>query len=548
MLQRFAERFQNLVLVALVLLISAVFILQFGGPQSAGCSTDSTLFAAKVHGTTITQGDLRAAYVLAAETRLYGFQAVDPKGLKQLVLDGLIERSLMAEEARDMGFRVAEDDIMEEVAENCSMLLSTASSASQGFKQNALPFSCKDKDGNFSVENVVNFVQYRLRRSLKEFSEWQIEEKLAKEYADTLTAGITVGEQEVWDAYAREKEKVTLKYLRFSPTYYKNQLKPSEKEITSWQAANKDKVDKRYEEQKQRYTNLEPQVRARHILIKVAEDADQASKEAAFAKAEDLAKKAKTGADFAKLAEEFSDDKGSAVKGGDLGYNPKGRMVQEFDKAQFAMEPGQISEVVESKFGFHIIKVEAKRQGDVPIAEAKAEIAHELYLETESTKLAQTQAQAILDRLKNGENIDVLEKELKEKAEASKTLDPLAPQVRETRAFDRSDTPIPGPFNNQPLVDKAFSMDTNQPLPDKPMKLGNEWLVFRVQAHDHADVAAFDDSEKERLRSALLRNKQKDLLATHIKHLRKQAEDSKDVHINPKVLSDGSDEQSEDEG
>src|SRR5205085_1657004 len=80
------------------------------------------------------------------------------------------------------------------------------------------------------------------------------------------------------------------------------------------------------------------------------------------------------GEDFAELAQKLSDDTASAKQGGDLGYNTRGKMVTPFDDAQFAMKAGDVSPVVETRFGYHVIKVEGVREGDVPVDEAKHEI------------------------------------------------------------------------------------------------------------------------------------------------------------------------------
>lgn len=112
----------------------------------------------------------------------------------------------------------------------------------------------------------------------------------------------------------------------------------------------------------------EEQVHARHILIATKSpetpmEQGGLDKPAARAKAEEVLRRVKAGENFETLASEYSDD-GSKQNGGDLGWFGKGRMVPEFEKAAFALQPGQTSDIVESQFGFHIIKTEGRRTGD----------------------------------------------------------------------------------------------------------------------------------------------------------------------------------------
>ncbi len=113
-------------------------------------------------------------------------------------------------------------------------------------------------------------------------------------------------------------------------------------------------------------------VRASHILVGVAKDAAPAAKQAAKTEAEGLLKRVKAGEDFAALAKAHSKDSVSAAVGGDLNFFPKGQMVPPFDAAVFAMKPGEISNLVETDFGYHIIKLTDRRDGRVvPLAEVK---------------------------------------------------------------------------------------------------------------------------------------------------------------------------------
>ncbi|HET9581481.1 MAG TPA: peptidylprolyl isomerase [Gemmatimonadota bacterium] len=123
--------------------------------------------------------------------------------------------------------------------------------------------------------------------------------------------------------------------------------------------------------------NVGEEVSARHILVGAGPQAPDSVRQAARAKADSLLGLALDGADFAVLAEENSDDTGSAQRGGSLGWFPRGRMVAPFEQAAFAAEPGEVvPQVVETQFGFHVIEVEEKRKR--PFEELREEIEDQL--------------------------------------------------------------------------------------------------------------------------------------------------------------------------
>ena len=144
-------------------------------------------------------------------------------------------------------------------------------------------------------------------------------------------------------------------------------------------------------------------VRASHILIKLEAKDDDATKKAARAKIDGLLKRARAGEDFAALAKANSAD-GSASQGGDLGFFQRGRMVPAFDQAAFALKPGEISDVVTSEFGYHIIKLTEKKDSSmVPFEEVKPRVVEYL---TNDKK--QKRVDSFIDEAKKRAKIEVL--------------------------------------------------------------------------------------------------------------------------------------------
>jgi peptidyl-prolyl cis-trans isomerase C len=158
-----------------------------------------------------------------------------------------------------------------------------------------------------------------------------------------------------------------------------------------------------YDKNPDRFKQAE-RIRASHILLRLPEKADAAAKASVKTKAADVLKQARAGKDFAALAKQYSEDPGSAANGGDLNYFQRGQMVAPFDQAAFTMKVGDVSELVETEFGFHIIKVTDKQpERTVPLDEVRPQL--EEYLKNVAR---QEQTQAFIKTLTAKGKVDIL--------------------------------------------------------------------------------------------------------------------------------------------
>lgn len=174
-------------------------------------------------------------------------------------------------------------------------------------------------------------------------------------------------------------EQVRVEYLVLDQGKLIEGITVDDAEIKAWYQAN----EARYKQPEQR--------QASHILIRADKNASEADAKAAQAKAEQLLAQLKANpADFAKLAKQHSQDPGSAEKGGDLGFFGRGLMVRPFEEAVFSLKEGQVSEVVRSDFGFHLIKLTGIRpERSRPLEEVRGEIAAELKRQNGAKRFAE---------------------------------------------------------------------------------------------------------------------------------------------------------------
>ena len=215
-----------------------------------------------------------------------------------------------------------------------------------------------------------------------------------------------VSPKEVDEELARKYERTKIRYIAFPAAKFRDQAKVTPEEIKAYfdthrmQYSVPDKrsfqvlvIDQEKVAQSIQISDAQlraaysasmdnfrvpERVHARHILIKTVDKSD-AEKKQLLAKAQDVLKQLKGGADFAELAKKYSDDTGTAPKGGDFDWFVKGQMVPEFEKAAFSMKPKEISGIVTTTYGYHIIQVLEHEQAHVkPFDEVKAQLADEL--------------------------------------------------------------------------------------------------------------------------------------------------------------------------
>lgn len=210
----------------------------------------------------------------------------------------------------------------------------------------------------------------------------QLKESFLRQVVQTMVIS-NLAKEKGFDKKPDVKQQLDL----FTDNFLANEF--LKKEVVQKISIPEDELKSYYDKHKEEFKTPE-MVKARHILVKVNPSASAEEKKKAKEKAEDILKKIKGGQDFAKLASEFSDDPGSKMNGGDLGFFAKGRMIKPFEDAAFSLKPGEVSGVVETQFGFHIIKVEERKDAGVEgFDTAKEKIRQKLLQDRIKTKVTE---------------------------------------------------------------------------------------------------------------------------------------------------------------
>ncbi len=414
-------------------------------------------------------------------------------GVEQQVLSSMIDEQVALIEAERQGLRVSDEELAQQIF------------AIPGLQEN----------GRFIGEERY---EQLLQAQLPPMTKSQFEDSLRRSMMiEKLRAAVTdwmaISDAELEREYRRRNEKVKLQVVTLTTDAFRDKVTVTDDEIAKYFESRKAEyrvgeqrtikyllldrdqqrqkvvvppadVQRFYNENIQQYQTPE-QIRASHILLNTA-GKDEAT---VRKQAEDILAKVKAGGDFAALAKQYSDDS-SKDKGGDLDFFGRGRMVPEFEEAAFKLEPGQVSDLVKSQFGFHIIKVAEKRAGTTrTLDEVRQQIQQQLATQIADQQLID-QATKLEARLEKPADLDTVAKE-------------LGLTVQESGAFTRED-PVPGLGVAPAVAASAFQLADQAVSDAVASPRGPVFLTLTGKTDPY--VPALDEV-RERVRTDLVRTK-----------------------------------------
>lgn len=418
MLEIMRENASGWIVKILFAIIIIVFVFAFG---MSGMDSSGDPVMATVNDQVITRAEFEDAFQRAAENmrrnnNVPNEQIQSPE-FKRAVLNELVNSRLLLAEADRLGISASDTEVFAAITRQ-SIFWNQNGEFDRNIYQMALRsirMTPAMFEENFRDEYVANKVMDMVRTSARATPEqaraiydW-VGEQATMDYilaspADYMDK-VEVSDEDVTKFYNDNEdrfmvpEQVSIRYLSFTPSDMAAYQQVSDEEIQAYYDAHKDEMVQ------------EEQVKARHILVRVNASDPDSVKEEAQAKIDRALKRAQKGEDFAELARELSEGP-SAPNGGDLGWFGRGAMVPEFETASFATPKGQVSAPVRTQFGWHIVKVEDRKEADIKtIEDAKDEIRQTLAEEKASLKVTELLDQA-MDRLVSGMKIDAIADEL----------------------------------------------------------------------------------------------------------------------------------------
>ncbi len=478
---RILRRGQRYIMAAVILLVGGAFVFFFGvgGPIQPSATGDSV----------VVVGEIRFGVddflrTRASQERYYQEvlgEAFDPaKAAEQLDLaaqNALIQQGILAEEARRLGLAVSRAELRDTI---------------RRLYRNA--------EDRFDPKAFREYAEYEFgtERRLVQALEREL---LARKALALIGEAADVSREEAEAALRLQRESVRIAFVALDPSEGADPGTVGEEEALAFAEANEERLRALYEEHRDRF-DRPPEVRARHILLSVPENADAAAVEEVRKKILGLRQRIQDGADFAEVAAEASDDLGTRGKGGDLGFFGRGQMVSAFEEAAFSLEPGVLSEPVRTPFGFHLIRVEEKRDArKIPFEEARLELARELLARERREAEVDALVERLLGDIRRGESLEAVARMEK------LTLERPDPLTRRVDGF------IPGLGAAPEVLRTAFTLRPEAPTPDRVFRVGGKRVLIQLLERTEPTPEEIADQVEAR-REELLANKRRQVQNT----------------------------------
>ena len=470
---------------------------------SVGAAPGETIAA--VDGRKLTAGDFQQRYLLQIQAYRNQFggsmndQLLRQLGVDQQVLTQMIDEQVALIEADRHDIRVSDEELARQIF--------------------AIP-QLQDGNGRFIGEEQYERL---LASQNPPMTKSQFEDSLRRslmldKLRSALTDWIAVPESELESEYRRRNEKAKLQVVALTADKFRSQVTVTDADLAPYFESKKNDyrigeqrkvryllldrelarqqvtvppsdVQRYYNDNIQQYSTPE-RVRASHILLNTG-----GKDEAAVRKqAEELLAKIKAGADFAALAKQYSEDPGSKEKGGDLDFFPRGQMVAEFEQSAFTLKPGEVSGLVKTQYGFHIIKVVEKQAGVTqPLETVRPQIQQTLASQTADRQITE-RATKLAERLKNPDDLN-------------KGATELGLKVEESGFFQRSE-PVPGLGAAPQVADAAFELQDNSVSEALASPRGPVFITVSGKKDAYTPML---DEVKDRVREDLIRSKATEL-------------------------------------
>lgn len=479
-------------------------------------SQPTAAFAVEVNGDRVALEDYQSAYanIYRLYQNVYRDQltpALEKQlNLRQQALDALVEQELLLQEADRLNLQVSDKELVDAIAK----------------------IPAFQKDGLFNKETYIQVLRGQ-RLTPEAFEMLQERDLLIEKVRNRIRQDISVSDSDIQQEYRDRNEKVDLLLVRVDPVAFESRVTINPAALQNYFSANVEKFRlpqmaslryivfnpanyrsevvltddeiKRYYDRNLDRFEIPEQVKAAHILIRTPQGADTKVKEQKRAEAAKVLAAIKAGKDFAATARSLSEDPGSAGNGGDLGSFTRGTMVGPFEEAAFALKAGEVSGIVETSFGYHIIKVS---EHTTPRIKAQSEVLAEIRDGLQSEKSEQLALEKALDAF----NINRKGGSLDAAAKAAGL------EIRSTGSFAR-EMPVGNLGVNAEISNTAFSLMTVGEL-GRPVRTAQGVVLYALESKQESRApelkevrSAVEQAYRQEEGKKLARNRADELLA-----------------------------------